>query len=184
VEGLSAAQAQGGADESGLVASPTFVFVHVYPMRRADIARVIHVDAYRLSSDEDLEVLGWDQLFDARSHGAAADAVALVEWPQRIAGRLPGPEAMASLRIEHLREGVRRITGRFPQHWSDREGMGALLERSPAVCPRTRVWVSPTASSYPFASERARGSDLYSWLTQGYVLPRKLEAGEGDESVS
>ena len=184
--GLAAAL---GAD-AGLVSSPTFVFVHVYPVAGngtngtaqpddasagPPIRRLVHVDAYRLTSDEDLEGLGWDQLFDSHTKQAASDAVALVEWPERIASKLPEPSAMATLRIRHLREGVRAIEGTFPDAWATRPLMELFLGRPPAVCPKTRVWVSPTAPTYPFANERARGSDLFGWLTEGYSLPRAIK---------
>lgn len=166
--------------DAGLVSSPTFVFVHVYPIdgagaARDAIRRIVHVDAYRLTSDEDLEGLGWDQLFDPHTKHAASDAAALVEWPERIADKLPDASEMATLRIRHLREGVREIRGRFPHAWRERALMEQFLGRPPAVCPKTRVWVSPTAPTYPFANERARGSDLFGWLSGGYNLPRAMK---------
>lgn len=167
-----------GAD-AGLVASPTFVFVHVYPVDAARacgaIRRIVHVDAYRLRSDEDLEGLGWDQLFDPHTRQAAPDAIALVEWPDRIAPKLPDRDHLATLRIRHLREGVRALEGEFPDAWSARPLMEQFLGRPPAVCPKTRVWVSPTSATYPFADERARGSDLFGWLSGGYSLPRAVK---------
>lgn len=61
-------------------ASPTFVLMKHYPVRRRDAGaeHVYHYDAYRLSSVRDLDVLGFFE--------AARDprAIILVEWPEKI----------------------------------------------------------------------------------------------------
>jgi tRNA threonylcarbamoyladenosine biosynthesis protein TsaE len=61
------------------VTSPTFTLVHEYD---APLGRVRHLDLYRLHRPTDLDALGWDEL-------VAGDAVTLVEWPERAAGRWP-----------------------------------------------------------------------------------------------
>src|SRR5262245_47994123 len=53
---LVRAVAAGMGLDTGAVASPTFVVVHEYG------DRLVHVDAYRLGSAEDLDSLGWDRL--------------------------------------------------------------------------------------------------------------------------
>lgn len=178
-----------GGDKS-LVASPTFVIVHVYPVASQPrtsaekrIERVTHIDAYRLTSAEDLEPIGWDRLFDESSGGPSAStgSVAFVEWPERISNHLPAEHSRANVLIEHLREDVRRFTLTLPESWSARDGVDMLLSRPPAVCPKTRRWVSPTRPSYPFADERSRSGDLYGWLTESYKVSRA--AREGDEDV-
>lgn len=195
-------QAMGG--DQSLVASPTFVFVHVYPIGRdtkrgsgatgraktnstnpsssdTAICRVSHIDAYRLTSAEDLEPLGWDRLFDEHSQ-AATGSVAFVEWPQRIAAHLPREGERADIVIEHLREGVRRFNVSLPDSWSGRAGVDLLLSRPPSVCPKTRQWVSPTNPSYPFLDERSRGGDLYGWLTESYKVSRAAKDDDADNS--
>lgn len=184
-----------GGDQS-LVASPTFVFVHVYPIERTQVAassskkatsthsvkieRVTHIDAYRLTSSEDLEPLGWDRLFNADVN-ASDGSVAFVEWPQRIVGHLPAEHNRANILIEHLREDVRRFTLLLPDSWSARAGVDLLLSRPPAVCPKTRKWVSPTNPSYPFLDERSRGGDLYGWLTESYKVSRAVKDDDADK---
>lgn len=178
-----------GGDKS-LVASPTFVIVHVYPATSqprtrdsARIERVTHIDAYRLTSAEDLEPIGWDRLFQDSSGGPSAStgSVAFVEWPERIAGHLPAEHSRANVLIEHLREDARRFTISLPDSWSARDGVDLLLSRPPSVCPKTRRWVSPTSPSYPFADERSRSGDLYGWLTESYKVSRA--AREGDQDI-
>jgi tRNA threonylcarbamoyladenosine biosynthesis protein TsaE len=61
------------------VTSPTFALVHEYA---AGAARVYHLDLYRLEGPRDLTNLGWDEI-------VSADALVLVEWPERAGDRLP-----------------------------------------------------------------------------------------------
>lgn len=65
---------------AGMVSSPTFVLAHEYPTGTG--WTLVHVDAYRLRSVEDLEAMGWDRLADPRN-------VVVVEWAARVAEALP-----------------------------------------------------------------------------------------------
>jgi len=57
------------------VPSPTFTLMQTYDLPRH---RVVHADLYRLGDPSELEELGWSDL--------TADAVVLVEWPERADG--------------------------------------------------------------------------------------------------
>lgn len=61
------------------VTSPTFALVHVYHAPRS---AVYHVDLYRLDGPRELQNIGWDDLVQA-------DALLIVEWPQRAGELLP-----------------------------------------------------------------------------------------------
>ena len=61
------------------VTSPTFALVHTYGGGRTPVH---HADLYRLRHPAELLQLGWDELL-------SADAILLVEWPERAAGALP-----------------------------------------------------------------------------------------------
>jgi tRNA threonylcarbamoyladenosine biosynthesis protein TsaE len=61
------------------VTSPTFALVHEY---RGGETSVYHLDLYRLRDARDLLQLGWEEIM-------AADALILVEWPERAGDALP-----------------------------------------------------------------------------------------------
>ena len=60
------------------VPSPTFTLVQFYETADFPLA---HFDLYRLSDPDEAYEIGLDEALD--------DGVALIEWPQRLEGRLP-----------------------------------------------------------------------------------------------
>lgn len=68
-----------GLGVAGAITSPTFVIAKTYPTRAG---RLIHVDAYRLSSFGELDELV-DEVF-------APDAITVIEWGDAIREALPG----------------------------------------------------------------------------------------------
>ncbi|MHC4624289.1 MAG: tRNA (adenosine(37)-N6)-threonylcarbamoyltransferase complex ATPase subunit type 1 TsaE [Planctomycetota bacterium] len=86
-----------GAEDSKRVNSPTFVIVNEY-VGRFDI---FHIDAYRLDSIAQFEMLGFDDFCYARS-------VVLIEWADKVQSAL---KAINYVRIEldHAGETTRRI---------------------------------------------------------------------------
>jgi tRNA threonylcarbamoyladenosine biosynthesis protein TsaE len=65
------------ADEE--VPSPTFTLVQFYEGARLNVA---HFDLYRLSDPDEAYEIGLDE--------ALEDGAAIIEWPERLEGRLPG----------------------------------------------------------------------------------------------
>lgn len=59
---------------SGPVPSPTYTLVEPY---RVSQGLIYHVDLYRLTTEDELRFLGWDEL---------DDGLRLVEWPERAPG--------------------------------------------------------------------------------------------------
>lgn len=59
------------AGHEGAVPSPTYTLIEPY---RVASGRLYHVDLYRISSEEELEYLGWSEL---------GDGLRMVEWPER-----------------------------------------------------------------------------------------------------
>ncbi len=60
------------------VPSPTFTLVQFYEGPRLKIA---HFDLYRLTNPDEAYEIGLDEALD--------DGAAVIEWPERLAGRLP-----------------------------------------------------------------------------------------------
>lgn len=81
----AAAKAAGQAIED--VPSPTYTLVQSYPLGTQTIH---HIDLYRLESPDEAEELGLDEIF--------ADGVSLIEWPERLAGFLPGSTLFLTLK--------------------------------------------------------------------------------------
>lgn len=81
------------------VTSPTFVLEKIYQLPReagghvvsTRFARLVHIDAYRLESGDELAALGFDEiLLDVGN-------LILLEWPERAVAALPAPAARISL---------------------------------------------------------------------------------------
>jgi hypothetical protein len=68
-----------GCDVREEIPSPTFTLVQTYSTRRMPVA---HLDLYRLNVPSELDELGLDH--------ALNQGVALIEWPERAGGALPG----------------------------------------------------------------------------------------------
>ena len=89
----------------GDVPSPSFAIVQ--PYEEIDPA-VWHVDLYRIEELSELGELGLD---------SAADAVLLVEWPERAGSAWP--QALA-LSFEFAQDGERIWTAKVPPSWEGR----------------------------------------------------------------
>ncbi len=88
--GFAAALGDAGAS------SPTFSIAHEYETEPP----VYHFDVYRLGGEEDLEAIGFDDYL--RRSG-----VILMEWPERVEGRLP--DNRYEVRIERMGDNERSI---------------------------------------------------------------------------
>ena len=86
--------AQGIAKALGVeetVTSPTFVIEKIYELQAQpfDIAQgkkfshLIHIDAYRLKDEHELEVLGWKEIIADPSN------LIVIEWPEKVAVIIP-----------------------------------------------------------------------------------------------
>lgn len=68
-----------GVGDMAAVTSPTFSVVQQYA---APSGPVVHADLYRLRSDVELDLLGWEEIVNTAS-------VLLIEWPDRAINSLP-----------------------------------------------------------------------------------------------
>lgn len=96
----------GALGHAGDVPSPSFAIVQPYE----DLdPPVWHVDLYRIEDASEIGELGLD---------AAADAVLLVEWPER-AGAGAWPDALV-LSLDFAQDGARILTAEVPPSWEGR----------------------------------------------------------------
>jgi tRNA threonylcarbamoyladenosine biosynthesis protein TsaE len=79
------------AGHDGAVPSPTYTLVEPYALARGNI---YHVDLYRVSDEEELRYLGWNEL---------DDGCRIVEWPDRAPGLLA--QADFSITFSYERDG-------------------------------------------------------------------------------
>jgi tRNA threonylcarbamoyladenosine biosynthesis protein TsaE len=96
----------GALGHQGDVPSPSFAIVQ--PYEELD-PPVWHVDLYRIEQASEIDELGLD---------SAADAVLIVEWPER-AGDNAWPEALV-LSLDFASEGQRILTAKVPPSWEGR----------------------------------------------------------------
>lgn len=97
-----------GLGHAGDVASPTFPIVQTYDPPATRLP-VWHVDLYRIEDSAELEEIGLDD--------AQADAVLLIEWPERLP-RL-WPETLR-LTLDIQGDGARALTALVPPAWGAR----------------------------------------------------------------
>ena len=131
------------ADRGAEIPSPTFSLVQTYAAPRLELA---HLDLYRLSGDDDLVELGFDELITA---GAA-----VVEWPERA----PGLAAANRLNI-HLSQGTdaEQRTVRLVGHgtWAPRlarlEAMSDFIDAHAPWNTASAVYLQGDASARAYA---------------------------------
>jgi tRNA threonylcarbamoyladenosine biosynthesis protein TsaE len=85
------------------VVSPTFVIAKFYPLEGKRYDRLVHIDAYRIESPEELVPLQWNDFV------SDPNTLVIIEWPERIEGALPHWTTRFTL-THH--DGARHITSR------------------------------------------------------------------------
>lgn len=93
------------------VQSPTYVLMKAYPLElsgaggaaNGKFTKLVHIDAYRLESPEEFDALRPQEFL------RDPEALVVVEWPERLAGKLPAPDMTLKFSAENLPEGERDI---------------------------------------------------------------------------
>ena len=65
------------------VASPTFVIMKSYLISHISYLHLIHIDAYRMDSSDEIARLGWGEILSNPQN------LVLIEWPERVADLMP-----------------------------------------------------------------------------------------------
>lgn len=160
------------------ITSPTFVLAMAHT---AGELRLVHVDAWRIGSTDDLHSLGWDELL------ASPGTVVVIEWASRVASELPS--GRVDVAIDHVSETSRRVTVTDRRSAAASRAMAdalALYESTEARgappslprCPICRATLTPSCPTAPFCSSRCRTIDLGRWFGGGYRVSRPLTADD------
>jgi tRNA threonylcarbamoyladenosine biosynthesis protein TsaE len=114
---------EGLGGDGAAVSSPTFVLMQDYPTRPP----LVHIDAYRLNTIDDLATIGFDELIET------AEAVVAVEWADRIEAAMP--EDRLELAFDHLDIDQREVVvvgqGAWARRWEQLTCQLAAIDLSP-----------------------------------------------------
>ena len=80
-----------------MINSPTFVIKKIYETGDSDFTHLIHMDAYRLEGEQNLDVLKLSDDFQKQ------DTLMIIEWPEIIDSIIP--DNALKITIEHVGEG-------------------------------------------------------------------------------
>lgn len=65
------------------ITSPTFVIEKIYKLNNREFKHLIHIDAYRLESAQELSALGFAEII------ANPDTLIMIEWPEKVVEIMP-----------------------------------------------------------------------------------------------
>jgi tRNA threonylcarbamoyladenosine biosynthesis protein TsaE len=87
-----------GVEDVTLVSSPTYVLLNIYRAGTLPGSKqVFHMDAYRITSEEDFEVVGFEELL-------TAGGIVVVEWAEKILHLLPEERVEIAIQAGELEE--------------------------------------------------------------------------------
>lgn len=66
------------------ITSPTFVLQKTYEPTEGDWKKLVHIDAYRFESADELTKLNWEKTLADKNN------LVMLEWPERVKGVIPG----------------------------------------------------------------------------------------------
>ena len=173
VRGLAAGLGLDAAE----VSSPTFVLSCRHDGPNCSLA---HLDAYRMSGDDDLESIGFEEMLGEPS------LVMAIEWASRLQHALPANRI--EIRIAHLPADERAIeimdhrdSARLRERLSDALQVRCDATETPLIdtntCPSCGE-KSTDSEHGAFCSHRCRMADLGNWLGGRYSISRPLHADE------
>lgn len=163
--------AEGLGIDGSTVSSPTFILCQEYESAAVDRpVTLAHLDGYRLSSPDELETVGFDEMVEA------GDVIIALEWADRFGEALP--EQRIDIELMHLGEHERRIRITAPESLADRVASVVEIDGDAASasgrCPICEKPVSREAETFPFCSRRCRMVDLGKWLGGDHRVTRPI----------
>lgn len=84
------------------VISPTFVLIKFYKLEGQKWDNLIHIDAYRIEDEKELEPLNWNEIISSPKN------LVIIEWPEKIIGQIP--KNAVNIAISHENFNKRSIT--------------------------------------------------------------------------
>lgn len=85
------------------VISPTYTLMKSYPIHSNSIfKKLIHIDAYRIESNEEFSRLGWDEII------SDPENLIFLEWPEKVSGSIGNPSLYVTL--THHNNDSRKMT--------------------------------------------------------------------------
>lgn len=154
--------ARGMGIEPSEISSPTFTLLNIHGPTEVGL-QLIHGDAYRLDSADELMAVGWEEhMDDPRS-------VVVLEWPQRVTGAL-GKRPII-IELMHDAPDTQGRIGRIARCLIP----GAEAEATTRSCPSCSKSVGSGDAFFPFCSSRCRMADLGSWFSGSYSVSREIE---------
>jgi tRNA threonylcarbamoyladenosine biosynthesis protein TsaE len=88
------------------IISPTFVIMKIYKINPSSkyyfhFKKLVHIDAYRLDSHEELLKIGWEELIVDK------DNLIIIEWPERVSECIP--KLSLPISLSHIDDENREI---------------------------------------------------------------------------
>ncbi|MEK7567674.1 MAG: tRNA (adenosine(37)-N6)-threonylcarbamoyltransferase complex ATPase subunit type 1 TsaE [Patescibacteria group bacterium] len=83
------------------IISPTFIIMKLYDISYKNFKKLIHVDAYRLEKEKELEVLGWQEILKNPENLIA------IEWPENVSKVIP--QSAKKLKFKFVDEKTRSV---------------------------------------------------------------------------
>ncbi len=94
-----------------VVQSPTYVLMKSYPLEisgagantNSKFTKLVHIDAYRLETPDEFDALRPEEFLQD------PHALVVIEWPEKIDGKLPKPDMTLTFSADGIPEGERDI---------------------------------------------------------------------------
>jgi len=171
------------------VSSPTFVLLHEYRKAAAGTDAsplpLVHVDAYRVSPDDDPTLLGLDA-------AGTSQGILAIEWPERFGDESTPAGLRWTVLLEHEGLNVRRllisaapsVEQRVLEQLSREVAAAADDAQSRTLrCRTCGNTLAPDVKTAPFCSAHCRMADLGRWFSESYRISRDIRPTDSEQDA-